>query len=53
MRTYAPSAAERRSEGRGNYSATIRAQHRAQAKGFTQVLWLDGVERNISKKSER
>jgi len=29
----------------GNYSATIRAQHRAQAKGFTQVLWLDGVER--------
>lgn len=28
-----------------NYSATIRAQHRAEGKGFTQVLWLDGVER--------
>lgn len=28
-----------------NYSQTIRAQHRAQGKGFTQVLWLDGVER--------
>ncbi len=29
----------------GNYAATIRAQSRAQAKGYTQVLWLDGVER--------
>ncbi len=29
----------------GNYAATIRAQHRAQDKGFTQVLWLDGRER--------
>lgn len=28
-----------------NYSATIRAQHRANDKGFTQVLWLDGVHR--------
>lgn len=28
-----------------NYSATIRAQHRAEERGFTQVLWLDGVER--------
>ena len=28
-----------------NYSQTIRAQHRAQDKGFTQVLWLDGVTR--------
>lgn len=28
-----------------NYSQTIRAQHRAQDKGYTQVLWLDGVER--------
>ncbi len=28
-----------------NYSATIRAQHRAHEKGFTQVLWLDGVHR--------
>jgi branched-chain amino acid aminotransferase len=28
-----------------NYSATIRAQHRAEDKGYTQVLWLDGVER--------
>lgn len=29
----------------GNYAATIRAQDRAALKGFTQVLWLDGVER--------
>jgi branched-chain amino acid aminotransferase len=28
-----------------NYAATIRAQERAKHKGFTQVLWLDGVER--------
>ncbi|MEG2570821.1 MAG: branched-chain amino acid aminotransferase [Clostridia bacterium] len=28
-----------------NYSATIRAQHRANDRGYTQVLWLDGVER--------
>ena len=29
----------------GNYAATIRAQSRAQDKGYTQVLWLDGVHR--------
>lgn len=29
----------------GNYAATIRAAERAGKKGFTQVLWLDGVER--------
>ena len=29
----------------GNYAASLRAGQRAEAKGFTQVLWLDGVER--------
>ncbi len=29
----------------GNYAASNRAGERAQAKGFSQVLWLDGVER--------
>ena len=29
----------------GNYAATIRAQSRAHDKGYTQVLWLDGVHR--------
>ena len=29
----------------GNYAATIRAQAHAQAKGYTQVLWLDALER--------
>jgi len=29
----------------GNYAASIRAGERAEEKGFTQVLWLDGVER--------
>ncbi|NLX18075.1 MAG: branched-chain amino acid aminotransferase, partial [Desulfobulbus sp.] len=29
----------------GNYAASLRAQSEAQAKGFTQVLWLDAVER--------
>ncbi|MCL2545957.1 MAG: branched-chain amino acid aminotransferase [Oscillospiraceae bacterium] len=29
----------------GNYAGTIRAQVRAQEKGYTQVLWLDAVER--------
>ena len=29
----------------GNYSATIRAQEKARRLGYTQVLWLDGVER--------
>jgi len=28
-----------------NYAASLLAAQRAQAKGFTQVLWLDGVER--------
>ncbi len=29
----------------GNYAASIAAQEKAQAHGYTQVLWLDGVER--------
>ncbi len=29
----------------GNYAASLRAGARAAKKGFTQVLWLDGVER--------
>lgn len=29
----------------GNYAASIKAQMEAEKKGFTQVLWLDGVER--------
>jgi branched-chain amino acid aminotransferase len=29
----------------GNYAASLRAGERAAAKGYTQVLWLDGVER--------
>ena len=29
----------------GNYAASLRAGKRAEAKGFSQVLWLDGVER--------
>ncbi len=29
----------------GNYAASIKAQVEAEKKGFTQVLWLDGVER--------
>lgn len=29
----------------GNYAASNRAGAKAEAKGFTQVLWLDGVER--------
>lgn len=29
----------------GNYAAANRAGARAEAKGYTQVLWLDGVER--------
>ncbi len=29
----------------GNYAASLRAGERAEKKGFTQVLWLDGVER--------
>jgi branched-chain amino acid aminotransferase len=29
----------------GNYAASILAGHEAQQKGFSQVLWLDGVER--------
>jgi branched-chain amino acid aminotransferase len=28
-----------------NYAATIRAQTRAEAKGYTQVMWLDALER--------
>lgn len=29
----------------GNYAASIKAQDEAEKKGYTQVLWLDGVER--------
>ena len=29
----------------GNYAASLRAGDRAEAKGYSQVLWLDGVER--------
>ena len=29
----------------GNYAASLRAGEKAEQKGFTQVLWLDGVER--------
>ena len=29
----------------GNYGASTRASERAEAKGYSQVLWLDGVER--------
>ncbi len=29
----------------GNYAASTRAGHRAEQKGYSQVLWLDGVER--------
>ena len=29
----------------GNYAASNRAAHRAELKGYSQVLWLDGVER--------
>jgi len=28
-----------------NYAATIRAQERAKSRGFTQILWLDALER--------
>lgn len=29
----------------GNYAASTRAGHKAEEKGYSQVLWLDGVER--------
>ena len=29
----------------GNYAASLRAGNRAEKKGYTQVLWLDGVHR--------
>ena len=29
----------------GNYAASLKAQQKAYAKGYAQVLWLDGVER--------
>lgn len=29
----------------GNYAASLKAQSEAEKKGYTQVLWLDGVER--------
>ena len=30
----------------GNYAASLYAAYEAQKKGFTQVLWLDGIHRN-------
>ena len=30
----------------GNYAASLKAQEKTEDKGFAQVLWLDGVERN-------
>jgi branched-chain amino acid aminotransferase len=30
----------------GNYAASLLAAHEAQKKGYTQVLWLDGIHRN-------
>jgi branched-chain amino acid aminotransferase len=29
----------------GNYAASLKAQEEAEQKGYTQVLWLDGVEK--------
>jgi len=29
----------------GNYAASLKAQMNAQSKGYSQVLWLDGIER--------
>ena len=29
----------------GNYAGSLKAQGEAQARGFTQVMWLDGIER--------
>ena len=29
----------------GNYAGSLLAQLNAQAKGYAQVLWLDGIER--------
>ncbi|MCI9414060.1 MAG: branched-chain amino acid aminotransferase [Clostridiales bacterium] len=29
----------------GNYAASLKAQDEAEKKGYTQVLWLDGIER--------
>ncbi|MFT8887532.1 MAG: branched-chain amino acid aminotransferase [Ethanoligenens sp.] len=29
----------------GNYAASLKAQHEAEEQAYTQVLWLDGVER--------
>lgn len=31
----------------GNYAASLKAQVEAQKKGYTQVLWLDGVEKKF------
>ena len=31
----------------GNYAASLRAGEKAEEKGFSQVLWLDGVERKF------
>jgi len=32
-------------KGSANYAISLKGQEKAQASGFTQVLWLDGVER--------
>jgi len=34
-----------RAKTSGNYAASMAAQSRAKAKGYAQVMWLDGVER--------
>ncbi len=34
-----------------NYASSLKAQQVAEEKGFSQVLWLDGIEKNTSKKS--
>jgi branched-chain amino acid aminotransferase len=32
-------------KGSANYAASLKGQEKAEANGFTQVLWLDGIER--------
>ena len=34
----------------GNYAASLKAQQLAEKQGYTQVLWLDGVERKYAEK---
>ena len=37
----------------GNYAASMRAGEEAEKKGFSQVLWLDGVEMKVHRRSRR